>query len=158
MADSKAPYVLMVTSWWCLLLASVRIQFTSIICNNINDDLISSCCFSMKPEEIPWSKSGADYVVESTGVFTTIDKASVSDHFDCNLSLCRRIWKVAPRRWSFRHHRPMHRCLWWVWMKRCTIRQIIMSSAMHHAQLTVLHHWLKLYTIISALSKHSWFE
>lgn len=45
----------------------------------------------MKPEEIPWSKSGADYVVESTGVFTTIDKASVSDHFDCNLSLCRRI-------------------------------------------------------------------
>jgi glyceraldehyde 3-phosphate dehydrogenase len=30
----------------------------------------------MKPEEIPWSKSGADYVVESTGVFTTIDKAS----------------------------------------------------------------------------------
>jgi hypothetical protein len=29
---------------------------------------------------------------------------------------------------------------------------------MHHAQLTVLHHWLKLYTIISALSKHSWFE
>jgi len=30
----------------------------------------------MKPEEIPWSKSNADYVVESTGVFTTIDKAS----------------------------------------------------------------------------------
>jgi glyceraldehyde 3-phosphate dehydrogenase len=28
----------------------------------------------MKPEEIPWGQSGADYVVESTGVFTTIDK------------------------------------------------------------------------------------
>jgi len=28
------------------------------------------------PSNIPWGKSGADYVVESTGVFTTIDKAS----------------------------------------------------------------------------------
>lgn len=30
----------------------------------------------MKPAEIPWGESGAEYVVESTGVFTTIDKAS----------------------------------------------------------------------------------
>ncbi|GAA5848567.1 hypothetical protein JCM3766R1_005297 [Sporobolomyces carnicolor] len=29
------------------------------------------------PASIPWGKSGADYVVESTGVFTTIDKASL---------------------------------------------------------------------------------
>lgn len=29
----------------------------------------------MKPEEIPWGSAGADYVVESTGVFTTTDKA-----------------------------------------------------------------------------------
>lgn len=28
------------------------------------------------PKTIPWSKAGAEYVVESTGVFTTIDKAS----------------------------------------------------------------------------------
>lgn len=28
------------------------------------------------PAAIPWAKSGADYVVESTGVFTTIEKAS----------------------------------------------------------------------------------
>jgi glyceraldehyde 3-phosphate dehydrogenase len=28
----------------------------------------------MKPEEIGWGESGAEYVVESTGVFTTIDK------------------------------------------------------------------------------------
>jgi len=28
------------------------------------------------PAAIPWGKSGADYIVESTGVFTTIDKAS----------------------------------------------------------------------------------
>ncbi|CAK0741051.1 hypothetical protein CVIRNUC_001296 [Coccomyxa viridis] len=33
--------------------------------------------YSMKePSEIPWGDMGADYVVESTGVFTTIDKAS----------------------------------------------------------------------------------
>jgi glyceraldehyde 3-phosphate dehydrogenase len=31
---------------------------------------------SMKPEEIPWSECGAEYVVESTGVFKTIDTAS----------------------------------------------------------------------------------
>ncbi|RZB40762.1 glyceraldehyde-3-phosphate dehydrogenase 2 [Asbolus verrucosus] len=28
------------------------------------------------PKNIPWAKDGADYVVESTGVFTTIEKAS----------------------------------------------------------------------------------
>lgn len=31
---------------------------------------------SKNPDEIKWGESGADYVVESTGVFTTIDKAS----------------------------------------------------------------------------------
>ncbi|MGI6031414.1 MAG: type I glyceraldehyde-3-phosphate dehydrogenase [Eubacteriales bacterium] len=30
----------------------------------------------MNPAEIPWGKVGADYVVESTGVFTTTEKAS----------------------------------------------------------------------------------
>jgi glyceraldehyde-3-phosphate dehydrogenase type I len=30
----------------------------------------------MKPAEIPWGEWGADYVVESTGVFTTLDKAN----------------------------------------------------------------------------------
>jgi glyceraldehyde 3-phosphate dehydrogenase len=34
---------------------------------------------AMNPEEIPWGECGADYVVESTGVFTTVDKASA--HF-----------------------------------------------------------------------------
>jgi len=33
----------------------------------------------MKPEEIPWEKFGAEYIVESTGVFTTIEPASL--HF-----------------------------------------------------------------------------
>jgi len=33
----------------------------------------------MKPEEIPWGETGAEYVVESTGVFTTVDGASA--HF-----------------------------------------------------------------------------
>eukprot|EP00834_Sanchytrium_tribonematis_P000898 NODE_18_length_47517_cov_0.674814.p20 type:complete len:232 gc:universal NODE_18_length_47517_cov_0.674814:1340-645(-) len=32
---------------------------------------------SLKPEEIPWKKSKAEYVVESTGVFTTIAKAGL---------------------------------------------------------------------------------
>jgi glyceraldehyde 3-phosphate dehydrogenase len=34
---------------------------------------VHSC---MNATEIPWSETGADYVCESTGVFTTIDKAS----------------------------------------------------------------------------------
>ena len=34
---------------------------------------------SMKPEEIKWSECGAEYIVESTGAFTTVDKASA--HF-----------------------------------------------------------------------------
>ena len=34
---------------------------------------------SKDPAEIPWSDCGAEYIVESTGVFTTIDKASA--HF-----------------------------------------------------------------------------
>ena len=29
------------------------------------------------PSNIPWAKTGAEYVVESTGVFTTKEKASV---------------------------------------------------------------------------------
>ena len=29
------------------------------------------------PAEIPWAESGAEFVVESTGVFTTIEKASL---------------------------------------------------------------------------------
>jgi len=33
----------------------------------------------MKPENIPWKKAGATYVVESTGVFTTKEKAAA--HF-----------------------------------------------------------------------------
>ena len=33
----------------------------------------------MNPEEIPWKDCGAEYIVESTGVFTTTEKASA--HF-----------------------------------------------------------------------------
>ncbi len=31
---------------------------------------------SMNPDEIPWAECGAEYIVESTGVFTTTEKAS----------------------------------------------------------------------------------
>ena len=37
---------------------------------------ISDC---KDPNAIPWKAAGAEYIVESTGVFTTIDKASA--HF-----------------------------------------------------------------------------
>ena len=38
-----------------------------------------NCYACMKPEEIPWGATGADYVIESTGVFTDIEKTSA--HF-----------------------------------------------------------------------------
>ena len=41
----------------------------------INGKEISVYAFR-NPAEIPWGKHGAEYVVESTGVFTTTEKAS----------------------------------------------------------------------------------
>ena len=35
---------------------------------------------NMNPNEIPWASAGAEYIVESTGVFTTTEKASA--HFE----------------------------------------------------------------------------
>ena len=37
------------------------------------------------PTAIPWGSAGADYVVESTGVFTTTEKASA--HFQVSLQI-----------------------------------------------------------------------
>jgi len=42
--------------------------------NLIVDGNKSKIYNSMNPEEIPWGECGADYVVDSTGVFTTTDK------------------------------------------------------------------------------------
>lgn len=44
------------------------------------DGVAISVFQKMKPAEIPWGETGADYVVESTGVFTTLDKAQA--HID----------------------------------------------------------------------------
>ncbi|MGI6085304.1 MAG: type I glyceraldehyde-3-phosphate dehydrogenase [Acetivibrionales bacterium] len=43
---------------------------------NGNEISVYAC---MKPEEIPWKECGAEYVIESTGLFTTTDKANA--HF-----------------------------------------------------------------------------
>ena len=46
----------------------------------------------MNPEEIPWGQVGAEYVVESTGVFTTTEKASAQSWREesCHLCSCQR--------------------------------------------------------------------
>jgi glyceraldehyde 3-phosphate dehydrogenase len=41
----------------------------------VNGNAIAVFC-ERDPKSIPWGKAGAEYVVESTGVFTTIEKAS----------------------------------------------------------------------------------
>lgn len=38
------------------------------------------------PEEIPWGETGAEYIVESTGVFTDKDKAAA--HLKVGFSFC----------------------------------------------------------------------
>ena len=45
------------------------------------------------PANIKWSDAGADYVVESTGVFTNIEKASVSSSSgNCRISDLRKLF------------------------------------------------------------------
>lgn len=41
------------------------------------DDVVFFLSLSRNPEEIPWGEAGAEYVVESTGVFTDKDKAAL---------------------------------------------------------------------------------
>ena len=45
------------------------------------------------PEDISWRSAHADYVVESTGVFTTIDKASVRISLS-PAALCLLLWWI----------------------------------------------------------------
>ncbi|KAI8075182.1 glyceraldehyde-3-phosphate dehydrogenase [Gongronella butleri] len=54
---------------------TVELQGNSLLVNGKKIDVYNE----KDPSTIPWSQSGADYVVESTGVFTTTDKASA--HF-----------------------------------------------------------------------------
>lgn len=39
-------------------------------------DFIKNYGIGRNPEEIPWASTGAEYIVESTGVFTDKDKAA----------------------------------------------------------------------------------
>lgn len=57
-----------------------------------------SHCLSVcrDPSQIPWAAVGADYVVESTGVFTTVEKVRVEGWWlaawgDCCVVLTRRV-------------------------------------------------------------------
>jgi glyceraldehyde 3-phosphate dehydrogenase len=54
---------------------TVKAEGSSIVVNG-KKIAVYAC---MNPEEIPWSECGAEYIVESTGVFTTTEKASA--HF-----------------------------------------------------------------------------
>lgn len=79
-------------SIWNLLTILFVFHFCSILVLHVFVPLLNSinhfilvwlCSFSdssMKPAEIPWGKAGAKYVVESTGVFLSVEKASVCTH------------------------------------------------------------------------------
>jgi hypothetical protein len=47
---------------------------SSKFCLSYFPTLPAACC--LQPTEIPWGEVGADFVCESTGVFTTVDKAA----------------------------------------------------------------------------------
>lgn len=82
---------------------------------------------SMKPAEIPWDTAGATYVVESTGVFLSIEKASVSRRKTNHTQKCtqgiltclnhRLTSKLALSVWLCLHHHLMLQCLSWVLMR-----------------------------------------
>ena len=55
---------------------TIEIKNDKLVVNG-NEITVFNC---MDPKEIPWGSVGAEYVVESTGVFTTTDKASA--HFE----------------------------------------------------------------------------
>ena len=58
-----------------------------IVCNG----KVIPCCSERDPAALPWGKVGADYVVESTGLFTAIDGAS--KHLEAG---CKRVVISAP--------------------------------------------------------------
>lgn len=84
------------------------------------------------PANIKWSDAGVDYVVESTGVFTTIEKASVSfrktprlswcaaDTFILLSPVCRLTWRAVPRGWWSLPPALMPPCLSWASTTRST--------------------------------------
>lgn len=55
---------------------TIEIKNDKLVVNG-NEITVFNC---MDPNEIPWATAGAEYVVESTGVFTTTEKASA--HFN----------------------------------------------------------------------------
>ena len=79
------------------------------------------------PADIPWGDMGVDYVIDSTGVFTTIPKAEahiqVSIHLVLVIRPCFIVfvsyfhffdYRVAQRRLSLLHHLLTPPCLSWV--------------------------------------------
>jgi len=49
------------------------------------------CTYRKEPNQIPWGEAGVEYVIESTGVFTTIEKAQL--HIDGG---CKKVVITAP--------------------------------------------------------------
>lgn len=54
----------------------------------------------MEPKNIPWGADGVDYVLECSGVFTTIEKANA--HLE-----------AGAKKLLYLHHLKMHQCLLW---------------------------------------------
>jgi len=53
--------------------------------------ILPSCGDRKDPNKIPWGKLGVEYVIESTGVFTTLEKAKL--HIDGG---CKKVVVTAP--------------------------------------------------------------
>lgn len=123
--DTPSSFTSGMWEWWCW--STVKATVTSATPALLKFSL-SFTNSSMKPSEIPWGSAGADYVVESTGVFLTTEKAGVSRsknkraqrnaHTAFWTRLHHRLTsKLVLSVWLCLLHHPMLQCLSWVLMR-----------------------------------------
>ncbi len=131
-------HAITVSSEWVLSLQTLHVF--SEMCS----DLLHLYQHRRDPANIKWGDAGATYVVESTGVFTTIEKASVCSHyishkwywtfpvFEPLLSPARLTLRVVPRESSSLPPVQMPLCLSWA----STMRNMIIPSKLSGKDIT----------------------